>query len=145
MRVLGRRKPDLKVRVPSTGGSPGKIDVVANVSNVGTAPAVECRVMAELNGIGIVHSSPPFSLGEGELDHWVPFSLERPRHGDLVKALNDATTLYGRRLTVRVRCDGREGSLSGRRTSTTRSATLRATKSSETSGMRGEHQTVKPD
>jgi hypothetical protein len=109
MRVLGRRKPDLKVRVRSTGGSPGKIDVVANVSNVGTAPAVEWRVTAELNGIGIVHSSPPFSLGEGELDHWVPFSLERPRHGDLVKALNDATTLYGRRLTVRVRCDGREG------------------------------------
>lgn len=108
LRLLGRRRPKLVVKVRPTGGSSGKIDFTASVSDVGTAPALDCVLRVELEGVGEVHVSQPFSLTADTLHDLVRFSLERPRLGKLVQALNQATTLYGRRLTVRVRYGRRQ-------------------------------------
>jgi hypothetical protein len=108
LRLLGRRRPKLVVKVRPTGGSSGKIDFTASVSNVGTAPALDCVLRVEVQGVGESYTSQPFSLAPNTLNHPVRFSLDRPRLGDLVPALTHATTLYGRRLTVRVRYGRRE-------------------------------------
>ena len=46
------------------------------------------------------YERPPFNLAAGQIDVQIMFSIGRPQYGTLVKACNDATTLYGRSLTV---------------------------------------------
>ena len=79
------------------------MDFTALVSNTGDKAAMDCVLTTEISdGIGQVHRAN-FNLGPNQLDHRVPIGLERPRLGDLVPALANETTLYGRTLTVRVR------------------------------------------
>jgi len=101
-RVLG---PRLRVTVECTGGAGPKINFRATIDNLSTTkPALGCQVSAEIQGIGTLYESPSsFSLPAGKLDYPVRFGLERPRDADLVKALNDEPTLYGRTLIVRVK------------------------------------------
>jgi hypothetical protein len=102
-RIIGRRRPRLHIAARNTGGG-SQVDFTALVSNIGTAPALGCVLTAELDdGIGVVYESGPFALAEGQVEHPVPFGLERPRYGNLVPALNNVFTLYGRQLTVTVR------------------------------------------
>jgi hypothetical protein len=96
----GKPRPELRAELKSTGGGSG-VDFSAKVSEIGNQiPAIGVHVYAELEGEGVVYEKELFNLAAGELDKLIMFSLERPKHGTLVKACNDATTLYGRALTV---------------------------------------------
>ena len=103
-RVLG---PRIRVRVECTGGGQG-VSFLARVDNTSvTQPALDCRVRADITGIGGVFQSAAFSLPAGTLGHEVRFDVERPRYADIVKALNNEPTLYGKTLVVQVDHAGR--------------------------------------
>ena len=106
LRLFDRFKgPDLHVDVERTGGNSSQVTFTATISNTSTTkPALGCRLSGELEGIGRVFDSSPFNLTAGQLGHRIRFGVERPRYGDLTKALNNETTLYGRTLTVRLMC-----------------------------------------
>ena len=88
-----------------TGGNDSQVTFTATISNASTTkPALGCRLKGDLEGIGRVFESSPFNLTTEQLDHPIRFGVARPRLGDLVKALNGETTLYGRTLTVRLLC-----------------------------------------
>ena len=102
LRVLARDRPKLVARVRPVGGSHGQIHFLVEISNIGTAPALDCVVHAVLEDLGGVYTSEPFDLPAGVLRHQIFVPLKRPEHGDLIKELNAVTTLYGRSLEVRV-------------------------------------------
>ena len=106
LRALQRPVPKLGVSVKCTGGG-SQIDFTAFVENSGTGHAAGCMLTAELEGVGLVFTSGPFGLPAGTFGHPIRFGLDRPRYGDLVHALNNEATIYGRRLTVRLKCGWR--------------------------------------
>lgn len=108
VRWLGLPRPEPHLTVRCTGGSSGKVDFVATVSNAGMKPAMDCELVGEIEDVGVVYQAGPFNLGAGELDQPIRFSLERPRLAELVHANNSEVTLYGRELTVRLSCGRRK-------------------------------------
>jgi hypothetical protein len=99
---LQRRIPVLHITVKSTGDGNG-VTFTAEVSETrNRVPAVGVRLTAEIEGQP-VYLHPPFDLHAGVVGHPIRFELERPRYGTLVKGCGDATTLYGKVLTVQVR------------------------------------------
>jgi hypothetical protein len=101
----GRRIPRLHVEVTWTGSDSTGITFTAEVSETrNMVAALNVVLTATLEDVeGPVHTPAPFNLGAGELGRPIRFALERPRFGTLVKANNDAPTLYGKELTVTVK------------------------------------------
>jgi hypothetical protein len=96
----GKPTPELHLTVQATGGGTG-VDFTAVLSETANrVPVMGVHFYAELDEEGVVYKHPPFNLAAGQIDRHINFAIARPRYGTLVKACNDATTLYGRTLTV---------------------------------------------
>lgn len=96
-----KRRPDVKILSLAPGGGSGSSVVFrAEAQNYDSKP-IRLHPRATINGelVGICGPDPlDFIVNEPPKDVWV--QLSRPEQGDLVKAFNDETTLYGEELLL---------------------------------------------
>jgi hypothetical protein len=97
--VNSRPRPQLKIHklVPSGGGT--HIDFYVVVQNVGTQ-STQATVTARVDDIPVQVVTPTVELIPNAPSTTVQIHVPRPTLGELVKAFNSETTLYGRTLTV---------------------------------------------
>jgi hypothetical protein len=99
---LGRPRPDVRIlEVKTTGGSHDHVSFSAYVQNYGTQPA-RATVSAKVRGHEVPCRPTVLDLLVNAPPDRVAITVPRPGLGDLVKDLNNATTLYGAELVVEV-------------------------------------------
>jgi len=101
-RMLAKPRPELKIHeLKGTGGGSDAIDFAAVIQNVGTKSA-RVSVTARVDDEAVTVDKPVVELLPSAPSQTVRIFVPRPRLGNLIKAFDDETTLYGRTLTVEI-------------------------------------------
>jgi hypothetical protein len=100
------RAPELEVvSIEERGGNSKSIDFTAEVTNRGTK-SCRARVEADVDGWPMQCTPETLDLGADAGVQRSSVYVGRPTMGTLVPEFNNAATLYGRRLTVRISTKG---------------------------------------
>jgi hypothetical protein len=103
--VVARPRPDVRILELKATGGDTFIDFSAFIQNYGTKPC-RCGITASVGDRPVDCTPAIIDLLVSDPPKRIVIHIPRPERGDLVKAFDDETTLYGAELVVQVN-DGR--------------------------------------